>query len=290
MDAEPVVEQACAKINLGLKVLAPRADGYHDICTVMQTVDLVDRLEIASAPQATFTCSDRELDAPSNLVVRAAQVFRQRSGVCLPPLHLHLEKRIPVGAGLGGGSSDAAAALRGLNRVGGQPCTTAALRQMAAEVGSDVPFVLAGGTALARGRGELLTPLEWRAPCCYVLVYPQVAVSTAWAYRQVSPSLTCAGPYLTFVNSLQSGGCVDHDALLRVLENDFQPVVERTYPIVAELRSWFGRAGARASSMSGSGSTVYGVFDDRAAASQARAELEARGFRSFLCRPSPLAV
>ncbi|MEW6750902.1 MAG: 4-(cytidine 5'-diphospho)-2-C-methyl-D-erythritol kinase [Candidatus Latescibacterota bacterium] len=288
MDTGTLVEVAHAKINLGLKVLCRRPDGYHEVRTLMHTVDLADRVEFGVAVREAFTCSDACLPGiPENLVVRAVEVFRRCSGTAVPPLRIHLEKRIPVGAGLGGGSSDAAATLRGLNRLCGCPCSPPALERMAAALGSDVPFLLCSGTALARGRGELLTPLRWRAPFCYVLAYPGVAVSTAWAYGHVLPSLTDRNAYLSFTNSLESGGCVDHDALLRVLENDFQPVVERAYPIVAELRSWFGRAGARASSMSGTGSTVYGVFDDRSAASQACAELEARGYRSFLCRPVP---
>ena len=136
-----------------------------------------------------------------------------------------------------------------------------------------------------QGRGERLERLAWRGAVFYVLVYPEVEVSSAWAYSHVGAGLTPESPYLKFVNSLNSGGCVDHTLLFRVLENDFLPLIERTYPIVAQQRAALEATGALACSMSGSGSTVYGVFDDRTAAYQAQQRLQAKGYRSFLCRP-----
>jgi len=287
MDAEQHVERACAKINLGLKVLGRRADGYHEIRTLMQSVDLADTLRFRAACRDGLSCTDPSLSSgPDNLVQRARELFGARFGGDSRPLHIHLEKRIPMGAGLGGGSADAAAALRGLNLLHGAPFSGAELRRMGASLGSDIPFLVEGGTALAGGRGERLTMLAWSAPVFYVLVFPGVSVSTAWAYARLDPGLTSISPYLSFINSLESGGCVDCEALIGVLENDFQPVVERAYPIVARMRSHLDLAGARASSMSGSGSTVYGIFDDRNAAFQAHQELQAQGYRSFFCRPS----
>jgi 4-diphosphocytidyl-2-C-methyl-D-erythritol kinase len=222
---------------------------------------------------------------PENLVLRAAALFKTQLAAPSPSYHLHLEKHIPVGAGLGGGSADAAATLRGLNRLCGQPLGREALAQLAGQLGSDVPFLLWGGTALAQGRGEVLTPLAWEGEAYYVLVYPGVGVSTAWAYGRVGPALTPSSPYLTFITSL-SGGRVAGTALFSVLENDFQELVERANPIVAEARSHLSRAGAQICSMSGSGSTVYGIFDDRIAALQAHQGLRAKGYRSFFCVPA----
>lgn len=287
MAGEVWIEVARAKINLGIKVLGLRPDGYHEICSIMQCVDLADRLSFWEADEDRLTCTDPELPSGSdNLVLQAVEVFHQYLGDKPKSFHIHLEKRIPVGAGLGGGSADAAATLRALNRLQGMPFGEDILRQMAARLGSDVPFLIAGGTALVRGRGEVFEPLQWKGSVWYVLVYPEVAIRTAWAYQQLSPSLTTDTPYVRFINSL-SGGCVYRDALIEVLENDFQPVVERVYPIVADLRSYLDLAGARASSMSGSGSTVYGIFDDRNAAEQVQRALQAKGYRSFLCQPSP---
>jgi len=288
-----LVERACAKINLGLKVLHRRDDGYHEIRSIMQTVDLADSLHFGeTAPDGSplsgseLTCSDPDLSTGAdNLVLRALELFHAHLEQPSRPFRIHLEKQIPMGAGLGGGSADAAATLRGLNRLYGNPFPTERLRRMAAEIGSDIPFLIEGGTALAAGRGEILTPLDWHGRVFYVLVYPEVVVGTAWAYAQLRPDLTAPDIYLNFIASL-SGGCVDLEALIDVLENDFQPVVERAYPIVANARAHIDQSGARASSMSGSGSTVYGIFDDRTIASQAHQELQAQGYRSFLCHPA----
>lgn len=284
--AEVHRESARAKINLGLKILRRRPDGYHDICTIMQNVDLADQLFFYRAEQDRLSCNDTSLSTGAdNLVLRAAALFRSRLPSSGPAFHIHLAKHIPVGAGLGGGSADAAAALRGLNHLCGNPLDPHTLAALAGQLGSDIPFLLNGGTALAQGRGELLTPLHWEGEAYYVLVYPGVAVSTAWAYGQVKPSLTQASAYLTFISSL-SGGRVAGTALFPVLENDFQELVERANPIVAEVRTLLSLAGAQICSMSGSGSTVYGIFDDRVAALQAHQGLGARGYRSFFCVPA----
>lgn len=279
-------EAARAKINLGLKILRRRPDGYHDICTIMQQVDLADQLCFYPAKADRLSCSDPTLSVgPDNLVLRAAALFKTRLPTPAPSFHIHLDKNIPLGAGLGGGSADAAATLRGLNRLCGDPLGREEVSQLASQLGSDVPFLLWGGTALAQGRGEVLVPLAWEGDSAYVLVYPGVAVSTVWAYSQVRLSLTHSSPYLTFINSL-SGGRVAGKALFPILENDFQELVERANPIVAEVRSHLSLAGAQVCSMSGSGSTVYGIFDDRIAALQAHQSLRARGYRSFFCVPA----
>ena len=280
-----LVEKAYAKINLGLKVVGRRPDGYHEILSVVQCVDLADVLYFEPASSDQLTCSPESLSTgPDNLVCRAVDAFRAQLDRPTQSFRIHLEKNIPIGAGLGGGSADAAAALRALNRFYDQPFSNADLRQIAATLGSDIPFLVEGGTALMRGRGEILNKLSWAGAAFYVLAYPEVEISTAWAYNQLGPILTEDSPYFSFIISL-SGGCVDHDRLFEVLENDFTPAVERTYPIVAELRSQLDRTGARATSMSGSGSTVYGIFDDRKTASQAQSALQGQGCRSFLCQP-----
>ncbi len=280
-----LVEKAYAKINLGIKIVGRRPDGYHEILSVAQCVDLADVLYFEAASSDQLTCSlDSLSTGPDNLVCRAADAFHAQLGRPAQSFRIHLKKNIPIGAGLGGGSADAAAVLRALNRFYDQPFSNADLRQIAATLGSDIPFIVEGGTALMRGRGEILNKLSWEGAVFYVLAYPDVEISTAWAYGQLGSILTENSPYFNFVVSL-SGGCVDHDRLFEVLENDFTPAVERTYPIVAELRSQLDRVGARATLMSGSGSTVYGVFDDRKTASQAQSALQRQGCRSFLCQP-----
>lgn len=283
-----LTQTACAKVNLGLKVLAKRADGFHEIRSILQSVSLADSLRFHPAKTFSMSCSDPALSTgEDNLVTRAAALFAAAAGQPeAASYHVHLEKRIPLGAGLGGGSADAAAVLKGLNRLAGLPLDEGRLRQLGAELGSDVPFALAGGTGLVRGRGDLLEPLQWVGlPCHYALVYPGLEVSTAWAYSQVEPGLTDPSPYLTFINSLR-GGRVDGNRLRQVLENDLQALVERANPIVAVVGSQLMAAGAVASSMSGSGSAVYGIFDDRTAAESAAEKLRVAGFRSFYCTPA----
>lgn len=280
-----LVEKAYAKINLGIKIVGRRPDGYHEILSVAQCVDLADVLYFELASSDQLTCSlDSLSPGPDNLVCRAVDAFHAQLDRPAQSFRIHLEKNIPIGAGLGGGSADAAAALRALNRFYGQPFSNADLCQIAATLGSDIPFLVEGGTALMRGRGEILNKLSWAGAVFYVLAYPEVEISTAWAYDQLGPILTEDSSYFNFIASL-SGGCVDYDRLFEVLENDFTPAVDRTYPIVAELRSQLDRVGARATSMSGSGSTVYGIFDDRKTASQAHNALQRQGCRSFLCQP-----
>ena len=278
-------EKAWAKINLGLCVLGRRDDGFHEIRTIMQTVDLGDTLRFYPAPGPTMSCSDPGLSTgEENLVMRAMRLFGTRVNASID-FHVHLDKLIPRGAGLGGGSADAAATLRGLNAVTGVRLAQDELLELAAQLGSDVPFLINGGSALVRGRGEIVETIEFQsADLHYVVVYPEVEISTAWAYGQLRPPLTTSSAYRRFLDSV-SGGRVDWRKLLEVAENDFQPLVERANPIVAEVADLIRQAGARVCSMSGTGSAVYGIFDDRNAASQACDRLKAKKFRSFFCRP-----
>ena len=280
-------ERAWAKINLGLCVLGRRDDGFHEIRSIMQTIDLGDTLQFYPAPGSTsrMSCNDPGLSTgEDNLVMRAVRLFGTHVEASVD-FHLHLDKLIPRGAGLGGGSADAAATLRGLNTVTGARLAEDTLLELAEQLGSDVPFLLNGGTALVRGRGEIVETIEFQGTDLhYVLVYPEVEISTAWAYGQLRPPLTISSAYRRFLDSV-SGGRVDSRELLEVVENDFQPLVERANPIVAEVADHVRRAGARVCSMSGTGSAVYGIFDDRNAASQACDGLKAKGFRSFFCRP-----
>ena len=282
------VEVACAKLNLGLKVLNRRPDGYHDIVSVLQTVSLVDILHFCLGSEERLTCTDPALSCgPDNLVQRTTVAFNRATRDQSPgaAVRLHLDKRIPVGAGLGGGSADAAASLRGLNRLSTAPLSSADLLELGAGLGSDVPFALTGGTALVGGRGERLEPLVWEGPTySYVLVYPGFEVSTAWAYGQHRGGLTDPSAYLKFISSVRDGR-VDGEGLISVLENDFEPLIQRAKPIVAEVSSHLNLAGALVCSMSGTGSTVYGIFDDRGAAQRACEGFRTGGFRSFFCEP-----
>lgn len=269
-------EQAPAKLNLGLHVLRRRADGFHDLATVFLPIGWADRVEGAPAPGLRLTCSDPALPTgDDNLVVRAAAALRQWAGV-EAGARLHLEKRVPYGAGLGGGSSDAAATLRLLVRLWGVDVSRAALHDLALDLGSDVPFFLEGVAASATGRGERLAPLTdgdgrpYRCPFWIVVAVPPVHVGTAEAYALVTPDDRDRPDLEAAVRSDDLG------RWRAEVGNDFQGPVEAAHPEIRDVRRALLDAGAGYASLSGSGSAVFGVFEGEAAARAAGAALAAR--------------
>lgn len=250
------------KINLYLRIVRRREDGFHELETVFQSVGGGDTLRATPAAALSLTCSDPEIPVDGgNLVVRAAELLRGR----IPAraelgAALALEKRTPVGAGMGGGSVDAAAALVLLSRLWGLEVSPAELHELAAQLGSDVPFFLHGGVAVARGRGEELAATE--GPRLWlVLLRPPVGVSTPWAYRQWAAS-RCEGPTLEmFLAALRSG---DPDAIAAALRNDLEPGVAAGVPEIEAARAWLLAQGVLGARMTGSGSVVFGICRDEA--------------------------
>lgn len=263
-----IVEKAPAKINLGLKILGKHDDGYHDILSIFQTVDLYDELVLSDSHRPGLSCDNPEIPTGSdNLVLKAERSFLETNGNA-QPLRFTLRKCIPSGAGLGGGSSDAAAALRGMakiHKIGGE-CPEF-LPGCAENLGSDVPFLLDGGTAVVRGRGERIIPVQWPFDFTYVLVYPGFGISTAWAYRMVSEYSNDRGCYGRMVRDLEAGA-LRKDDFFSSISNDFEAVVFPEYPILTELRFQLIECGANAAILTGSGSTMLGIFDDHQSAVQ----------------------
>ncbi len=260
------VRRLCpAKVNLYLKVLSRREDGYHDLVTVMQPLTLADELRLTPGPGLTLECEHPEVPpGPENLVWRAAERFGAATGQ-VPQVHIHLQKNIPVAAGLGGGSSDAAGTLLALNELAGKPLAPRALHDLAAGLGADVPFFLQPGPAVGRGIGTVLSSLDL-PPYWYVLLNPGLPVSTAWAYGNLNVQALAAADAPE--PETWSG---DHPESW--VANDLESVTFGRYP---ELRGWLAKlsqAGARAQGMSGSGPTLFGLFHDRKAAEAAVAQL-----------------
>lgn len=240
-----------AKINLGLHVLAKRQDGYHEIETIMAEIPLVDILELNEASENTFTQSGIAVpsDGQVNLCERAVALLRTQ--VLFPAVSIHLRKQIPIGAGLGGGSSDASFTLKGLNALFKLGFSNAELGAFAAQLGSDCPFFIEGGLQLARGRGEQLLKLPAFGQSVYlVLCNPQLHVSTAQAYNGVKPN--AARP--TIQESLSREG-------LSGLQNDFEESVFEVFPQINQLKKELQDSGAFYAAMSGSGSSVFGLFE-----------------------------
>ncbi len=279
--------RAPAKVNLGLRVRGRRPDGYHEIASLFVPLELADELELEPrpAPGVALRVDGDAAGVPadaSNLAWRAARAFLDAAG--LPGgVGLRLTKRVPSQAGLGGGSSDAGAVLRLLARLHPGAVAPEALAGLALGLGADVPYFLDPRPAWVGGIGERIRPLGPGRPLprlALLLVHPGVGLSTAEVYRgwREGDSLTPAGadPSLSGLPGiLGRDGRLDAGALARLLVNDLEPAATRLCPAIAELRGALDRLGARAVGMSGSGPTLYGIFEDEAGAQRARTRLGA---------------
>lgn len=256
-----LVLAAPAKVNLGLEVLRRRADGFHDINTLFAAVELHDDLHLRSRADGAILCTvEGNPDLPSdrsNLCVRAAEELRLKLGDPALGLDIMLRKRIPIGAGLGGGSSDAAGVLMGAASLWGADPDDAGLPEIAAALGSDVPFFLMGGTARAGSRGEILEPLRVDLPYGVLLVNPGIHIPTPWAYRAVGRSGERSASDLP---ALLRAGLADPSLLRQGVVNDFEPAIFAAYPVLLELKERLYGRGALFALMSGSGSTMFGLF------------------------------
>src|SRR3954451_24910710 len=275
--------RAHAKVNLDLRVLGVRADGYHELRTVFQTIELHDTL-VCTEHAGPFTLKCRTPGVPldaSNLVWKAAAALWTalgRSGEIRDAV-IQIDKKIPVQAGLGGGSSDAASALLALGRLwGGAPITL--LREVGAAIGSDVPFFLSGGTALGLGRGEEIYPLVDLPPHFVVIVRPPFGVSTAEAYSWYDEDGAAGVRETREFQQLP----VPWPSRAAQMVNDLEPPVMRRHQEIGALKQLLRDAGATAAAMSGSGSAVFGLFRGRAAAEKAVKPLSHNGAKALVTR------
>lgn len=281
---------ARAKVNLVHEVLGRRADGYHEVRTVLHAIDLADVLEFQLADHLSLSCyplggpGAQAPEGPENLVYRAATLLRQVTG-STRGARMTLYKGIPAGSGLGGGSSDAAVTLLALNEMWELGLRVDELAQMAAQLGSDVPFFLTGGAAWGEGRGERCVPLPRLPDCLVVVACPPASVSTAAAYQawDTAASPPRAGEKASeMVRALQAG---DLESVARCLGNDLRPLAERMVPAVTEAIYLLRAEGALGAEMSGSGPAVFGLFPSLAAACRAKSALRRHGNAVYICRP-----
>jgi len=269
----PLSLRAPAKINWFITVLGKRDDGYHEILSVMQSVGLYDELLMSNADTIEVV-SDVAIPIEDNLVYRAAILLKRRTSYS-KGAKIILRKKIPLSAGLGGGSSDGACTLLGLKKLWGLDLSNGELSSIGAEVGSDVPFFLNGPTAFVEGRGERVTPLEVNSSITFLLVKPPVFVSTAWVYdcfdRLYISGLTRKSfDIKLFCEALKER---DFALLSTMVHNDLEWVVIERYPEVGEMKERLLEKGAVVSAMSGSGPTVFGVFESRQKALSAASEM-----------------
>lgn len=275
---------APAKINLVLKILDRRGDGYHNLWSLMHAIDLEDELQFRVNGRVEGGQEGFNLEIPSgglpsdhrNLVSRAVALLGKEA-IPVAGMTVTLRKRIPVGAGLGGGSSDAAATLIGLNHLLGTRRSTADLMAMGADLGSDVPFFFLAPSAVVRGRGDVVQRVELTGKRWFVLVYPGFPIQTSSAYARLAATRPSSGMVPDALDERLARGALGWEEVLAFLENDFETVLLRDYPDLGRIKFALLDAGAEQALVSGSGSTVFGVFADPGAAQQARERLVNQG-------------
>ena len=289
--------RAYAKINLGLRILRKREDGYHDIETVFHRVNVYDEITITPSNSVSFTCDQPDLPTDErNLCVRSARLLRHYAPGN-PGAEIRLVKRIPVGAGLGGGSSDAAATLLGLKRFWNLNLTQEELFSIALELGSDVPYFLRDGSSYATGRGELLEYFPLNLPYWIVLVTPDISISTAWAYANFETSggrdrtiriskrvVSKVEPFEFSLRELIGKYIGDPVELQRLLHNDFESIIFPSYKTIEEIKQSMLGGGAIFAQLSGSGSSVYGFYSGEPEALSAVERFKVRN-KVFLTSP-----
>lgn len=270
-----------AKINLGLKVIKKRADEYHDIETIFQMINLYDVVILRESSDRITLCSDNNaipLDE-RNLAYRAAQTLREKIGI-KKGVKIEIYKHIPISAGLGGGSSNAAVTLVGLNYLWDLNLSLDDLLPLASSLGADVPFFLAGPTAMGTGRGDELQNLHLKSKFYVILINSGLTISTKWVYDNIELKLTKNGNDIKILKFMFEEDEIEKGAGL--LFNDLESVVAERYSIINEMKEALLSAGALGASMSGSGSTVFGIFKDCHSAERAYENLKREKWTLFL--------
>ncbi|MEE9165558.1 MAG: 4-(cytidine 5'-diphospho)-2-C-methyl-D-erythritol kinase [Nitrospinota bacterium] len=279
---QELILKSPAKINLGLKIIEKRDDGYHEIETIFQMVRLFDTLTFRNLQSGIVLKTDQDklpVDE-TNLVVKAAKLLQQETGT-QKGVEIFLEKKIPVGAGLGGGSGNAAFTLMGLNNLWELHLKKKDLMKLAITLGSDVPFFLSGcSSAIGKGRGEILTPFENRSNIHVVVVSPNIYVSTGSIYKELNLGLTSNSKDINILSSLLVKGRIAE--LGSYLYNDLETVVCKRYPALTEIKKKLMNSGAVGALVSGSGSSVFGIYLQQETARKATTKLISKEWQVFL--------
>ncbi len=278
--------QAKAKVNLSLDVTAKRPDGYHDLATVMQTIDLYDTVTIVpnKTNQIVVTTDNPELcNMDDNLAYHAACFFNARFALN-NGYHIDIVKNIPIGAGLAGGSADAAAVIKGLSQLYNKNIDDKVLVDIGLELGADVPFCLVGGTALAEGIGDRLTKLENNTKYYLVLVKPQESVSTAQVFKNFSFEIVLERPNnQALISALRANKL---EVAIKHMGNVLESVTLKWLPQIADIKRQLYNLGALYAQMSGSGSTVFGIFNNLESAQKAKYKMKKKWQNVYIARPT----
>ncbi|MBW1779777.1 MAG: 4-(cytidine 5'-diphospho)-2-C-methyl-D-erythritol kinase [Deltaproteobacteria bacterium] len=275
----PSTHFAPAKLNVRLKVTARRPDGYHELVSIMVPIGLYDRLDLQITPGPGVEISCNGFSAPANqenLACQAAMAFFGHTGMD-DGLSIRLTKNIPVAAGLGGGSSDAACVLKALNEAWSCPLTATELAELAVGLGADVPFFLTARPCIARGIGEILEPIEKWPKLWYIVITPPIQVSTSWVYGNLNVSAADGFRELKLTNEAYQAIITNLKkkpfAIGRFLDNDLEKITIAHFPAIEHIKKSLAKAGADGVLMTGSGPSVFGIFESREAALQAKTRL-----------------
>ncbi|HIB31930.1 MAG TPA: 4-(cytidine 5'-diphospho)-2-C-methyl-D-erythritol kinase [Candidatus Marinimicrobia bacterium] len=272
-----------AKVNIGLQIRGQRPDGYHNIHTLLQELDFHDTITLEKRDSGCdfFSNVDWLENDESNLCVKAWQKMVDRFEV--DGISIQCEKNIPPGGGLGGGSSNAATVLKGLRQLYELNVSDKEIETIGVELGADVPFFVKGYTQIGDGIGELLTPVRVVIPGTYLLVVPDIRIDTGWAYRKSKKILDGSRDTISFADFSQG-----ENVPLEFFENDFEAIVIPAYPEIGRIKEMIRVNGARYASLSGSGSTVFGIFDDEAVAKAAESDLSSK-YRTIISHPTSIS-
>lgn len=276
VNMEQIVRKAYAKINLGLDVLRRREDGYHEVKMIMQTIGLCDILTFTrkAEPGIVLRIEKAGLDnGKDNLVYRAAEALFADAGIS-PGVEILLEKRIPIAAGMAGGSTDAAATLWGLNDLFELGYSLERLQALSVKLGADIPYCLMGGTALSEGIGEILTKLPGPPPCVLVIAKPDIDVSTRFVYENLHADTLAYHPDIDGMEAAIRSGSLD--GITKRMGNVLETVTIREYPVIDGIKELMKAAGAENALMSGSGPTVFGIFTEEERARRAAEQIRER--------------
>lgn len=275
-----MIVKAFAKINLTLDITGILPGGFHSLRSVMVPVSLCDEIKIEKSDKLVFDCNIKSICGDDNLCVRAAKAFFAKTGIS-SGVSIYLNKNIPFPAGLGGGSADAAAVLKGLNELYNAKLSEPELLELASKLGSDVPLCLLSKPALCEGRGEILTPISNLPNMNVVIAIGEGRLSTPEVYRQYdNANLPVCNDSDNFLSALEKG---DKKQLISSFGNAFEPVTDVLCPETKILREQLLSLGAECAHLSGSGPSVYGIFEDEAIAKSAAEQLQILGYSAYVC-------
>lgn len=278
---EKCVKKAYAKINLGLDVIGRLPNGYHEVKMVMQTVGIYDVLTLEKIPEGIVVTTDNgELPTDeNNLIYKSAKLMKEKYSI-QEGVRIHLEKNIPIAAGMAGGSTDAAATFIGMNELFEIGATEEELRKLGVKVGADVPYCIMGGTALAEGIGEVLRPLPAPQDCFLLIAKPDINVSTKYVYEHLDAEGVKKHPDIDgMIEALKQGSL---EGIVERLGNVLENVTVKKYPVIKKIKENMLENGCLGSLMSGSGPTVFGMFDEKETAEKALEALKATGLAKKL--------